>query len=243
MFNRQKSKYPKINNPKRVEELLRCCLTLKTMAELLKEHSKLFDFSQLGSEQKAMLIAEDYDTFSEFIDVASIPTSYKVDLFLLMPKIMLDKIDFDKVTKVDIGKIARVRPSYVHKYNLPLHRMPIDGWYRLIKYRKMYLELFVQNLQYIRNKSDIKNFLLRNQEIMPILTVENMEKSCLNAKDWILFLSWDGVYGAYSDEVNDWLDIEFTVDVLSGDSTNTKYTAKARSIIKGINDGDANPSE
>ena len=107
----------------------------------------------------------------------------------------------------------------------------------------MYLELFVQNLQYIRNKSDIKNFLLRNQEIMPILTVENMEKSCLNAKDWILFLSWDGVYGAYSDEVNDWLDIEFTVDVLSGDSTNTKYTAKARSIIKGINDGDANPSE
>lgn len=212
-----------------VEEILSTCIEFSSFCELLAKSPESFNFNHLTVEQKVILLNEKLSVFSKYISIDELPEKYKVLLFLKYPSLK-KYIDWNTVAKSNMDKIAIVKPHYFKKYNLPL-KVSDNGWRGLINYSDEYADEFLLKISEIRNKTSLRSFLLHKEFLINKLTETHLEDSVLNAKEWLLFFSrYENRNPKFklSQNVRDWLDMQFHMDVLSGTSKTSVHTKKAR---------------
>lgn len=238
MFDVHKGIY--YNNTKTVEEVISSCITFNNMVSLITNNRDKFNFSSISNEHKALLLSRDYDTFSAYVSAEKLPLIYQVDLFIQMPDKLKSFIDFSKITKDYLAKIAKFVPSCFKKYDIPVRNMPPEGWRHLLAYNKMHTSDFLENIQHIRDKSKLRHLIEHHTYLVPLLTSDAMDRSILSAKEWILFLSWQRVSElklVYNKYALEWLDAEFSCEVLAGTQKQSRQTKDARKLIKALTQG------
>lgn len=216
------------------QDVLITCIKFASLYDSYTSDPSLFNLERLTDDQKYILLESNYRVFSKCIDITKIENRYIVMLFLKR-KSLHSKVNWSKVTKKDYATIAMARPGYFREYKLPFEKLSGKGWGSLFNYDKSHITEFLDNIQYVKNKTDLRSLLTQEPQIIKELTVSSLEKSVLNAKDCVLFFA--RTEGAEpSKEVQEWLDMEFHMEVLAGESTVTSYTSRARKK-EGAKDG------
>lgn len=203
-----------------IERLLRMAVTMPALVDLYRENPDAFDFNKLTTEQRVLMLSENYEIFKDKIDIAALPKKNRVDLFISKPNVFKKFIDFEDLTKELLQRIAIMRPSYFVKYKLPVAKLNQTSWLRLIKHKpEKYVDLFVENIPNLRSKTELRTIFEKNPKLLTVVTVDAAQHSVLTAKEWILLINWKDVRKTpytYKEDVIEWLEIESSVEVLSG---------------------------
>lgn len=207
---------------KDMESALRAALSASALKDMFDEDPKLFNFETMSMEHKVLLLKEDFKTFKKHINVAELPKDYIVALFISRPADFKQYIDFEKLSRKQRGEIAVKRPGYIVRYGFPTKGINGEGWIRLLNNNPTeFIPRFVNDIDSFRNKTELRTLLTQHPEVLPHLTDDAMKSSVLTAKEWALFLMYkefEKQSVRYSDEVNEWLEQEISVEVLMGES-------------------------
>lgn len=144
-------------------------------------------------------------------------------------------VDIPNLSEEAINYIAEQAPDYIMMYNLPVKKLyGATVKIMLENNLKKYLPVAIKRLVSIRNKTEARCFLKECQVLIPLLTEEDVKLMSLTAKDLALLVNHKEINEdiSYNTEVKDWLELELSMEVLSGVSSNSRYLAKARQKLK-----------
>lgn len=90
----------------------------------------------------------------------------------------------------------------------------------------------VSNLKNIRCTTELRFLLSQYPKLLKFITPEIAEDSVLNAKQWILLKKYsssiENIKSVYNKDFEEWLELQVSIDVLSGKTKATKQLAKAQ---------------
>lgn len=89
----------------------------------------------------------------------------------------------------------------------------------------------LENLNMFVTPTDLRYFLNRHPSLLSKITADNAIKSPLNAKHWILLKKYERIKNMsniYNKDFEDWLELQVSVDVLSGKSKTSAVLKRAQ---------------
>lgn len=198
------------------------------LLSIIKESPKfleIFDFDAIDSSDIVTLLLHDYDTFFPCIKIENIRLDDMVDLFLSNPDRYVHHLDIGTLKRDALNKMAAVRPSAFLKYNLDITKLKPNMVARILD-SKNCDQFTVNAIAKITNKTDYRSLLIQFQDIIPKLTIEQLQAAPLDAKQLLLLRKNFNKGIDYQPEIIKALSDNFTLDVIIGKSTVSKHTKK-----------------
>ena len=192
---------------------------------VIRRNIKEFDIESFNTTGKLLLLKFDFDFFCKHFDMEQFSAQQLVSLLSVTERVC-DYIDFTKCPRTHMRVIAIQQPELFSQYNIQFTNLTGDAWVSLIDHDPLYKQIFLQNISQLPTKSDLRYVLNNYPELIEKLTLSDFENSLLTAKQWILLLGRKKI--TVSDEIKEWLDMAFNMEVMIGESTTTTYTKHAR---------------
>ena len=224
-----------------VARILKNRLKLSVIEDLFEKDKKLFElslnFNRFRGNYEQIALFKEFPKLFKDVDFSDINEYELPDLIKVAPDIVIPKLKETQLTRWVVDCAVNNKPSLFKKYDFPIKKLGTSAWIRLIKFKPEYVDLFLNNIDSIRSKTDLRHIFYRvPDKLFPVITEDQFDKCVLTAKEFMLLYTKAIRPKTYqnvelSKELKEHLDTSVTMEVFSGTSTLTSHLNKSKSII------------
>lgn len=128
-------------------------------------------------------------TLAEFVPYSVVPDSVKMRFVRYLPRQYARHVSWNTVPNVAKVTISELDPEYIVECNHPIANLPSAAIVNMILYFYKHRIEFDTELIFMLIKSDFRYIVSRYPAFMNCVTLENMHKLPLSAKEMINFLA------------------------------------------------------
>lgn len=190
------------------------------------------DINSLPPYLKLKLLVFDVYEYKSKIQLSSLRD---IDLILLYVKFgvgilpeLATLISWHKLGKDSVEFLFNHDKDIVAKYNLSPRQFSFSVWKELVKNTDLWWGLFLDHLQTLKNKTDVRSVFYAQPRLIELMTEDYIQNSHLTAKEWVLLshrLTKHSV--SLPKQTQDYLENKLMCDVLTGTSKTSIFTKKA----------------
>jgi hypothetical protein len=201
-----------------------------------KELEKLNDYSY------QTLIYVD-STYLKKERVEKLSAYYKNVLFLKYPEKIYKLIGYlPKLDSYTLDSLAHTNPKFLDKISPNWQEFTTNAnfWRRMIKFNKKYETIFLDNMNRLLNKTELRNVITAYPHLIKSLTDERMKNSKLTYKEWVLLISRtislkknEKIFNGWEipTELEEIIRLELTTEMLTSKSKSSKVFHKAMKSV------------
>lgn len=185
---------------------------------------------RLSSGEKAVLLRADYELYSQYLRFEDLSAPDQLSIALRNPKVE-HLVKWDELSSKARGDLTKSRPSWFRIYPIPRTGLGEVSWKRLIKYHKMFEPLAVRESP---SGTDLRKIIKASPDLLPGLTIADLQGSKLNSKEWVLLLNYPEIKKSkytFSPEAAHHLDSDILFKMVSGAYLRTKPLDLARAEL------------
>lgn len=215
-----------------VQYTQRILLRFERLRSIFKKYIEYFDFSLLGVYERASLVSVDWDIFSPYMEIYTLPVSLRVEIVRANPTLYVELLGEAKITAVQLSDLLVTRPELGEMIkNAPFERISILAWESLLAYDMgVYSALLEQRFVKIRNKAKLRNILGMFPGLLKNISIASAKKIMLNPKELSLLAHEHTV--KFSKSVASWIEGEVTILIVAGKLKATKSLKEAMDYAK-----------
>lgn len=213
-------------------QMLGSSMRFQVLVPLFRLYAKHFDFLLLHEVERATLLCIDWESFHTHIEASDLNIVLRVEIVRANPKLFVELLTGDRITREQFSELLFMCPeiSKVAK-DIPYGRLYLTAWESLLAYDFNTFSVVLKNIiPAIRNKTYLRRIIKMWPPVVLQLTVQDIQKSVLTAKEWVLYTYSEHL--KFSGPVVVWIDKEITMQVIAGSFTASEPLREAIDYAK-----------